>query len=315
VIYYFCPREDSASIGVYLSLAAQRPRGMEIYQDIAIVPYEAFVANEERALQEGTYVFTFRNHFSALHVELINRIASRAESQGLAARILNRPLRFKRRYEQLRLLHDAGVNRHNAYYLAERAEPRTWPVFLRSEATHWTTGLIRDPGELAGVRAAMEAKGIWMGDKMMVEFNDLKGPDGLYRKYGAYRVGERIVPRHVYIGPRWKQRLNRDVLVGMMGREDLIDEELRYVRDNPHAERVMEIFRLLGVDYGRIDYGMDGDRLQVWEVNTNAMVVAHVNVADNMRRPALELFSWNFHDALAAVDALSTARTSKTALH
>ena len=33
-----------------------------------------------------------------------------------------------------------------------------------------------------------------------------------------------------------------------------------------------EIFRLAQIDYGRIDYGLLGDDLQVWEINTHPSV-------------------------------------------
>jgi hypothetical protein len=248
------------------------------------------VADKDHPLSDGTYIFTYRNHFNASHIELIHHVCKRIEAEGISAKVLNRSLRFKRRFEQLRLLHEAGSNRHNAYLLAERTLPRAWPVFLRSEASHWMTELI-------------------------VELNDLKRPGGLYRKYGAYRVGNRIVPRHVYIGPHWQQRLSRNLLSFMMRRDDLIAEEFRYVRDNPHADQVMEIFHLLDVECGRIDYGLDGGRVQVWEINTNPMVVARVNVADDKRPPALNLFMEHFRDALAAVDIGRAGRGASDAVH
>jgi hypothetical protein len=273
------------------------------------------VADKDHPLSDGTYIFTYRNHFNASHIELIHHVCKRIEAEGISAKVLNRSLRFKRRFEQLRLLHEAGSNRHNAYLLAERTLPRAWPVFLRSEASHWMTELLHDADELARARAVMTANGIWTGDKMMVELNDLKRPGGLYRKYGAYRVGNRIVPRHVYIGPHWQQRLSRNLLSFMMRRDDLIAEEFRYVRDNPHADQVMEIFHLLDVECGRIDYGLDGGRVQVWEINTNPMVVARVNVADDKRPPALNLFMEHFRDALAAVDIGRAGRGASDAVH
>ena len=38
---------------------------------------------------------------------------------------------------------------------------------------------------------------------------------------------------------------------------------------NPHERELREIFRLARIDYGKIDYAVLGDRLQVWEINTN----------------------------------------------
>jgi hypothetical protein len=41
-------------------------------------------------------------------------------------------------------------------------------------------------------------------DLLVVEFCDTSGPDGIYRKYSAFRVGSVILPRHLMFSRHWK---------------------------------------------------------------------------------------------------------------
>jgi len=53
----------------------------------------------------------------------------------------------------------------------------------------------------------------------------------------------------------------------------LLAEESRYLQENPHEELLRGLFDRANVDWGRIDYSFRGDRIQVWEINTNPMIV------------------------------------------
>jgi hypothetical protein len=61
---------------------------------------------------------------------------------------------------------------------------------------------------------------------------------------------------------------------------DLVDErklreEREFVETNPHEAWVREVFRVAGVEYGRIDYAILDGRPQAWEINTNPGVWHH----------------------------------------
>ena len=45
------------------------------------------------------------------------------------------------------------------------------------------------------------------------------------------------------------------------------------MEENPHAERIAEIFRVARTDYGRIDYTFVAGRLQTYEINLNPTVI------------------------------------------
>lgn len=51
-------------------------------------------------------------------------------------------------------------------------------------------------------------------------------------------------------------------------------EEAEYLATNPHEQELRSIFAAAEIDYGRIDYALLGEQIQVWEINTNPMIVA-----------------------------------------
>jgi hypothetical protein len=80
-------------------------------------------------------------------------------------------------------------------------------------------------------------------------------------------VGDAVLPRHLFVSRHWhlKKPDRADA--------DAAREVEAYLTQNPHEERLREIFRRAGIDYGRIDYSLAGDAIQVWEINTNPTVL------------------------------------------
>ena len=98
-------------------------------------------------------------------------------------------------------------------------------------------------------------------------------------------------------------------------------ENLAYIESNPHEAWLRETFARAGIDYGRIDYGLLGDRPQVWEINLNPTLCR--NPADPARRQlpdslarlreqVREAFHVRLRAAFAALDdATSSAAKSR----
>jgi hypothetical protein len=53
-----------------------------------------------------------------------------------------------------------------------------------------------------------------------------------------------------------------------------------------HVNELRKVFQLAGVDYGRIDYGVCHGRIQVWEINTNPVIIPRREKIDPRRLPA-----------------------------
>jgi hypothetical protein len=101
----------------------------------------------------------------------------------------------------------------------------------------------------------------------VTEFADTAKGDGIYRKFAAFRVGDRIIPRHIFFSRDWMVKGND------LSDPELLAEERLYLQDNPHVDQLRTVFDTARVRWGRIDYGVDGDQIRVWEINTNPNVV------------------------------------------
>jgi hypothetical protein len=168
--------------------------------------------------------------------------------------VLNDPRRSLLRFELLRSLHEAGVNAFNAYRPGET--PVRFPVFLRPES-----GFLKIAPRLHDSLPRVP------DGQIAVEFCDTADDAGVYRKYGAYVVDNRIVPRHVFFSRDW-------LVKGSDLRDpNYLAEELDYVRANPHAAPLLEICRTARIAWGRVDYSLLDGRIQVWEINTNPLFV------------------------------------------
>jgi hypothetical protein len=289
VIVYVVRRRHRYTIDLFLSTYAAR------------LPFRLEVMSWERAfrarrLPTATYLFADLERLDPADQERAARIRA-ALLAAPGARVLNDPLRSLGRYEMLRRLHLEGRNDFDAVRLTEARWPDRYPVFLRDEHEHRgaLTDLLHSREELEAAIESLLARGQTRDGRIAVGYCAEPDPDGLFRKYGAFRVGERIVPRHVFWSKRW---VVRSVAVLDAEREA---EELRYVRENPHEAELLEIFRTARIEYGRIDYGLVDGRIQTWEINTNA-VLAGDEGRGTERAATREQFVERFIEALAAVD-------------
>lgn len=225
--------------------------------------------------------------------EPVARVARRlGESE---AKILNHPARTLTRFELLRALHAQDVNSFTAERAGAPAGPSRWPVYVRDDRSHddgSMSDLLRDPDELAGHLAELARRGVDLGSRSVVEYAGAPGPDGLFRKYAAYRLGDAIVPNHLYFARHWTVK-HAEVVD-----ESTTREELEYVATNPHEEVLRRAFEIAGIEYGRADYGVIGDRVEIYEINTNPYVIRPEYTRQAERRPALAAFSERFNRAI-----------------
>ena len=213
--------------------------------------------------RDGTWIFA---DIERLHGDLRERVA-RFHNDLAPQRRLNHPLRSMRRPEILLSLREGGINTFGSDPVD--AEPDRWPVFLRGSHDHrGNLSPLLENGD-AYRAAAMELPED--RDVLHVEFLDTRCDDGLYRKYSAFRIGNRIVPRHIFFGREWMLKDAHHVDASTVA------EELEYIHANPHEEELRRIFDLARIEYGRIDYALLDGRPQVWEINTNPMIMSDVS--------------------------------------
>jgi hypothetical protein len=249
-----------------------------------------------RRLPRATYVFADLERLAPADAERAAALWERL--RGLGCRLLNHPTRSLRRYELLRTLHERGINRFDVYRVAEGRQPARYPVFLRGENDHGgaRTPLLHTPAALRAALAELDRAGTSPEDTLIVELCDTADAAGLYRKYAAFRVGDRIIPRHLFFRDAWMAKgPNRF-------EPELLAEERAYLETNPHAAALAAIFAAARIDYGRIDYALSDGAPQVWEINTNPLTASYVYSGPPLRAAIQAWFAERVRAALEAID-------------
>ena len=242
-------------------------RAPELSPRIRVRRYESMTPALE--IQSGAHIFSALDQLGPQGLATVAGLWDELARQAPSLRLLNDPRRAARRRELLRRLFEAGINRHRAHGTQDDPRGFRFPVFLREESGHSgpLTGLLRSPAELTEALRALRVRGFPGEELLVVEFSDVAGPDGRYQSAAACRVGDRIVPAHLLRGRHW-------VLKWDDSEHD--EATMRAFRDytasNPHADWVRRVFELAEVDYGRLDYGIQGDTLVAWEINLNPTI-------------------------------------------
>jgi hypothetical protein len=138
---------------------------------------------------------------------------------------------------------------------------------------------------------------------VVVEYCDTSDEDGLFRKYSAFRVGDAIIPRHVFFSKQWIQKFPSNQIVN----DEQVYEERQYLDANPHEHELMDLFEAANIQYGRIDYGLCNNQIQVWEINTNPLLISEKSMKCRFRGPHQELFLERILKVFCEIDSKAVA--------
>jgi len=270
---------------------------------IRIVTYDE--ALRATTLPLGTYIFSDIERLLPAETEIATRVWDQLHAAG--ARLLNHPTRTLRRYDLLTLLHAKGRNRFRVAHAGERGANLTYPVFLREEAEHKgsITNLLKNKRELDDALFGALVRGHRLNGLLVVEYLDTADADGVFRKYSAFMVGGRVVPCHIDCSKGWIVKDTDIVDASVMA------QERQYLETNPHRAWLEETFAMAGVDYGRIDYSLLNGEPQVWEINTNPIVILHPDNYTEIHMPVKQVFAGRIRPALAAIDSAVSDQTVK----
>jgi len=292
MIYYFVAAREAYAMQFFLA-----SWGKGLADRIKTVTYEAFLGEQQQVPEfDASYIFSTFGLLKSMGSEAYARICDLHDhlvNRCGRASVLNNPRKALSRYELLRALFEKKINSFNAYRLNEM--PVRFPVFVR-----WEAGSEYNQPELLQTGAQYEMQVRWtktmwnsLDGLLAIEFCDTADGTGVFRKYGAFVVGDRIVPRHVFFSRNWL------VKMADLAEPDMIDQELAYLDNNPHSDLLLECARIAHLSYGRIDYSLFDGHPQIWEINTNPMFVAAAGPA---RRPANLKFVKMITEAFAAFD-------------
>jgi hypothetical protein len=273
--------------------------------DIRILHYEDLLTQQRYAA--GTYVFSTRDEVAPAMGRFIDALADELRAWP-GATIFNDPQRTLRRFDLHRELWERGRSNFRSWRAGEELSGIRFPVFVRSESAHdgALSPLLHSHTEVETWIGRALALGRALPDLLVVEFCETADAAGWYRKYAAFCVGGRIVPRSMNYGRGWVMKF-----AGNEFSLSMAEEELDYVRTNPHEQELEEIFALARTDYGRIDYSLKDGRVQPWEINLNPTIGRGLRPSSRHIEPELretrertkEAFYEQFNAAWAAVAA------------
>lgn len=272
-------------------------------------------------LKRGTYVFSGLQVASDEGRQLASQAYETLEGAG-GNRLLNHPTRFLRRRQLLERLHSKGINSFRVFKLEDldRSDP-TYPVFVRHEDGHQgaLTDLLNDREEVERAVHELTRFGWDPGRLLVVEFCDTSRPNGMYEKYAALRVADRIFGVHFSYSGHWcVKRYPRLIQYGPSDKltQKMIEVEYNYVKDNPHRVDLERVFEIAGVNFGRVDYGMRDGKPCIWEINTAPGFGRQPGSRSKeeatlhaMRRPRLEIQIERLKAALEEIDAEASDET------
>src|SRR5438093_10972624 len=252
-----------------------------------------------RWLRRATYVVADIDRLSLWDLELAAH--AYLEMQRLGLSVLNNPAKVKTRYALLRALYRAGLNDFDVYRVDEINSSIRFPVFVRRNQLHDgpMTDLLHSGRELENAIATAVNGGTPVENLVVVEFAAEPVRPGLYRKLGAYRVGDVIVPTVSAHETVWVAKYGQ---LGIAG-EALYRDELELLETNPFAEHLGKAFEIAGIEYGRADFGVYKGRVQIYEINTNPMIGGPTPHPFATRQESMRLCWDRYLEALRALDS------------
>ena len=250
---------------------------------------------KQTSLPKATYIFTDLERLTVPGLQMVASIWKQLAASDPDIRLVNDPLRVKRRYEMLRHLYAQGINSFNVQRAADVVSGCRFPVFLRRESDHFgpTSALIESETDLVAAIDGLATRGALRDNHIVTEFCGAPDDTGAYVKYGCFRVGDRIMPQNRLVGRQWcvKKFEYFD--------ETVIARDLAYIKSTEHNEAVRRVFDIAEVEYGRVDYSIVNGRLEFYELNTNP----HNSYREMDDIPeSRDYFTPIFIDALLALD-------------
>jgi hypothetical protein len=291
VITYFVTQAHRYTMDTYLETWGADLRAM-----IQVRGYHELAGLQ--SLPGGTYIFSDLERLTPALALLAAEVWKQLQAAGSYVRLLNHPTRVLRRMDLLQTLHASGRNQFQAHHVINGRAQVRFPAFLRCANDHdgSRTDLLHTPEAVdANIHAAL-CYGHDPRELILIEFCNTSDEDGIHHKYAAFRVGDKIIPRHLIFSRKW-----------MLKYPDLLDgnklaREMEYLKTNPHEAALREIFDLAHIDYGRCDYGVVNGQIQVWEINSNPVVMLPPEEYQPAHMPTQEYFSPRIQAAFKAIN-------------
>jgi hypothetical protein len=272
---------------------------------VRIVPYEKFPIWE--SFPAGICVFMDLERMEPEELSLAAKLSEALRARPESYTVFNEPSRYPGRFNLLKMLHAEGINEFQSRRIHELNGDIKFPVFLRNESNHDgpVTPLLHSRDELDRALAEPALRKPSLRKRLIaIEFCECS-EGGFFRKYSVMKVGSTLIPRHILFSEQWVTK-KPDIVT-----EKTVVEEMDFIRKFPHMEQIAKVFQLAGLDYGRVDYGVRDGRIQVWEINTNPVIVPVREEVDPRRMPAQSESARRIAEAIVALSGRHNNRAAR----
>lgn len=262
MLYYVAREQHRYTIDRFLS--SLREHWPQPPNFIRCICYETLFTLKRAPI--GNYVFTDIDRLSGYEIDVAAEIVKGLLKASPNVNVVNHPQRVLGRYALLRRLYEAGMNSFNVWRLDEERAPTAFPVFIRREqdALGPETGLLQNEPEYRAAVAALQASGKGLSGRIAVQYVPYEEPGGIFRKFGAFHFGGRIVPQHLMLADSWMVKRGTTEITRKRNAE-----ELQFVQENPHERYLRRVFEIAEAGFGRADYCIANGRIEIFEINTN----------------------------------------------
>jgi len=263
MIYFCITREHSYTLSWFLSdWSSERFR-----RHVQFIPYDRLPLLKE--IVPAAFIFSDLERLNSFQLKVAKDFYEQLVFFDKDMPVLNNPGCALDRYNLLQTLHNSGFNQFRVYRAADKNLRPVYPVFLRMADDHSgpRSKLLHNSQEvdLAILQAGM--MGLDINHMLLIEYCETKDNAGFYRKYAAFRIADQIIPGHLLFNNDWLVKEGKPPF-----EQSHEVEKEKYIAENPHEEKLREIFKLAGITYGRIDYSILNGALQTWEINTNPVL-------------------------------------------
>jgi len=292
MIIYLCTKRNSEAMASWL-----RTWGRSMANHIAVMPYDGLT--EYRSLPPAAYLFADLELITDAQRRLAASLWNQLSATGRRARLLNHPTRSLMRYDLLKTLHRRELLAYNVYRATELPAQLKYPVFVRVANDHSgsRTPLLHNRQHVESAIVNSLLLGHEPEQILVVEFYDASDQAGVYHKYGAFRIGQRIVPRHLIFSRNWVIKRADEIVSAAY-----LALERKWMETNPHESQLKEIFDLAQIEYGRIDYCVRDGKVQCWEINTAPTIMMSPESCRPEQLPNQQLFVRLIISAFLAID-------------
>ncbi|QOI96665.1 MAG: hypothetical protein HRU69_03800 [Flammeovirgaceae bacterium] len=298
MIYFLVTTRNSFPIRNFL-----RSRGKIFADRIRIIPWEQI--GQLRDLRAGSFIFSDIDFLNGEQREVAKQIYNQLYSRYPHLRLLNNPEKVLLRYDLLKRMAASGVNSFDVTRADGPLGYLRYPVFIREADRHTgpLTTLLYSTDEIKHELRKLNLLGYRTNQLLIIEYLDVADDNGIYSKYSAFVLGDRVMPRYLNFSRSWKVKSMVDANDDLM-RSRRAEVET-YMQTNPHEAWLKTIFAQAGITYGRADYALVNGKLQLWEINLNPAFVRpprKITKDHQQQRMMRDSFYNRFLDALEKVD-------------